>query len=222
MGIKDLFDNDPKSKKELRQEIETKQREVLLISEQLSNQIKLLNEELSKQRSELENFNSISSDQNKEKNLLVAEINNLKQWNDTKADQLLNLEKQVLDKQQEIKILLSNQSILHDSLESIKFELIAEKKLSHDLHSELHDLKELTAKNESENFDIAAEKRRLAAREATVYKNFAEMQRREQVLAEKVEKFNLAKESVDVSKTSTIKSYEAEIVVTCSLPAVPK
>jgi len=127
MGIKDLFDNDPKSKKELRQEIETKQRDILRITEQLSNQINLLNEELSKQKSELENFNSRSADQNKEKNLLVAEINDLKQWKDTKADQLLNLEKQALDKQQEIKILLSNQSILHDSLESIKFELTAEK-----------------------------------------------------------------------------------------------
>jgi len=72
-------------------------------------------------------------------------------------------------------------------------------------------LKELTAKNESANFDIAAEKRRLAEREATIYKNFAEMQRREQALAAKVEKFNLAKESADVSKTSTIKSYEDEI-----------
>lgn len=49
MGIKDLLNKDPKSKKELRQEIETKQRDILRISEQLNNQINLLNEELSKQ-----------------------------------------------------------------------------------------------------------------------------------------------------------------------------
>ena len=52
MGIKDLFDNDPKSKRELRQEIDAKHIELVRISENLNNQIILLNNELN-------NFNVI-------------------------------------------------------------------------------------------------------------------------------------------------------------------
>ena len=70
MGIKDLFDNDPKSKKELRQEIDAKQIELVRISENLNKKIILLNEELNKQKSELANFNSITKDQNTEKDQL--------------------------------------------------------------------------------------------------------------------------------------------------------
>jgi hypothetical protein len=211
MGIKDLFDNDPKSKRELRQEIDAKHIELVRISENLNNQIILLNNELNKQQSELVNFNSISADLSKEKDRLIDEIIDLKLWNESKENCLVDLEKKTQDKQQEISILLSNQTILQESLESIKLDLAAEKKLSHDLHSELHDLKVVTSRIEAAHLEVASEKRRIAEREATVYKNFAEMQRREQALAENVEKFKLAKESADFSKISTIKSYEDEI-----------
>jgi uncharacterized small protein (DUF1192 family) len=70
MGIKDLFDNDPKSKRELRQAIDAKQIELVSISENLNNQIIVLNEELNKKNSELANLNSIFKDQNTEKNQL--------------------------------------------------------------------------------------------------------------------------------------------------------
>jgi hypothetical protein len=211
MGIKDLFDNDPKSKRELRQEIDAKQIELVRISENLNNQIILLNEELNKQKSELANLNTISKDQNKERDQLEEAINDLKLFHESKANHLVDLEKQAQDKQQEISVLLSNQTILQESLESIKLELAAEKRLSHDLHSELHDLKVVSSRIEASNLEVASEKRRIAEREATVYKNFAEMQRREQALAENVEKFKLAKESADFSKISCIKSYEDEI-----------
>ena len=211
MGIKDLFDNDPKSKRELRQEIDAKQIELVLISENLNNQIILLNDELNKQKSELADLNSISADLSKEKDRLVEEVIDLKLWNESKENRLVDLEKKTQYKQQEISILLSNQTILQESLDSIKLELAAEKKLSHDLHSELHDLKVVTSKIEASHLEVASEKRRIAEREATVYKNFAEMQKREKQLAENVEKLKLAQELADSSKISRIQSYENEI-----------
>ena len=211
MGIKDLFDNDPKSKKELRQEIDAKQIELVRISENLNKKIILLNEELNKQKSELAKLNSITKDQNTEKDQLEEVINHLKLSHESKANHLVDLEKQAHDKQQEISVLLSNQTILQESLESIKLELAAEKRLSQDLHSELHNLQAVSSRIEASNLEVASEKRRIAEREATVYKNFAEMQRREQALAENVEKFKLTKETADFTKISTIKSYEDEI-----------